>query len=77
MYQHIKMISKGSCETEDWSNGCWKFSFVTTGINYILKYIKNRKLLFDIVIVFYNITVFTVSNKCNLGAQIRDFFQKH
>ncbi len=52
MYQHIKMISKGSYYTEDWSNGCWKFSFVTTWINYILKYIKNRKQLFDIVTVF-------------------------
>jgi len=26
--------------TEDWSNGCGKFSFDITGINYILKYIK-------------------------------------
>ncbi len=23
--QHIGMISEGSCYTEDWSNGCWKF----------------------------------------------------
>jgi len=21
------MISEGSCDTEDWTNGCWKFSF--------------------------------------------------
>ncbi len=34
------MISEGSCDTEDWSNGCWKFSFVNTGIHDILKYIK-------------------------------------
>ncbi len=26
--QHIRMISKGSCDTEDWGNGCWKTSFV-------------------------------------------------
>ncbi len=26
--QHIRMISEGSCDTEDWSNDCWKFSFV-------------------------------------------------
>ncbi len=32
--QHIRMISEGSCDTED-----WKFSFTITGINYILKYI--------------------------------------
>ncbi len=28
------------CDTEDWSNRCWKFSFAITGINYILKYVK-------------------------------------
>ncbi len=38
--QHIRMISEGSCDTEDWSNVCWKISFAITGINYILKYIK-------------------------------------
>ncbi len=31
------MISELSCDTEDGNNG-------VTGINYILKYIKNRKL---------------------------------
>ncbi len=30
------MISEWSCDTEDWSNGCWKFSFAITGINYNL-----------------------------------------
>ncbi len=25
--QHIRMISEWSCETQDWSNGFWKFSF--------------------------------------------------
>ncbi len=25
--KHIRMISKGSCDTEDWSDGCWKSSF--------------------------------------------------
>ncbi len=33
-------ISLLECDTEDWSNGCWKFSFAITGINYILRYIK-------------------------------------
>ncbi len=46
---HIRMIFEGSSDTEDWSNGCWKFSFAITGINYIFKYIKNRKQLFKIV----------------------------
>ncbi len=34
------MISEGSCNTEDWRNGSWIFSFAITGINFILKYIK-------------------------------------
>ncbi len=37
------MISEGSCDSEDWSNGCWKFSFAITEINYILKYVKIEK----------------------------------
>jgi len=28
------MIFEESCDTEDCSNDCWKFSFVNTGINY-------------------------------------------
>ncbi len=34
------MISEGSCDTENWSNGILKISFAITGINDILKYIK-------------------------------------
>ncbi len=33
------MISEGSCDTEDWSNGA-EIQLCFTGINYILKYIK-------------------------------------
>ncbi len=36
--QNIRMISEGSCVSEDWSNCCWKFSFAISRINYILKY---------------------------------------
>ncbi len=25
--QYIRMISEESCDTENWSNGCWIFSF--------------------------------------------------
>ncbi len=35
--QNIRMISKGSCDTKDWSNDYWKFSLAITWINYILK----------------------------------------
>ncbi len=34
------MISEWSRDTEDWSNGFWKFSFVITGMYYIFKYIQ-------------------------------------
>ncbi len=42
------MISEGSCDTEAWSND---------DKNYIH---KNKLQLFKIVIIFHNITVFTV-----------------
>ncbi len=34
--QHIRMISEGSCDDEDWSNDAEHFLCIT-GINYILK----------------------------------------
>ncbi len=36
--------SEASCHTKHWSNGCWKFNFAITEINYILKYIKLGKV---------------------------------
>ncbi len=30
--QHVRMNYEGSGDTQDWSNGSWKFSFVITGI---------------------------------------------
>ncbi len=36
--KHIRMISKGSHDIDDWSNG--KFSFTITGINSISKLIQ-------------------------------------
>ncbi len=37
--QHIRMISEGSRDTEDWSNDAENSALITE-INYILKYIK-------------------------------------
>ncbi len=34
--QHIRMISEGSCDPEDWSNDHWKFNIYIIGINDIL-----------------------------------------
>ncbi len=52
------MISEGSCDTEDWSNVAENSALITE-INYILLY-SNRKQLFEMVIIFHNITVFNV-----------------
>jgi len=46
------VISEGSCDTEDWSNEAEN----TAGINHILLYIH----IFEIVLIFQNITDFTV-----------------
>ncbi len=46
--QHIRKISEGPCDTEDWSNDCWKFSFAITGIKYIFKYIKIENWYFKL-----------------------------
>ncbi len=45
VYQHIIMISEGSCDTEDWSNDA-ENSVLITGINYILKYIQIESCYF-------------------------------
>ncbi len=37
--QHIRMISEGSCDTEDWSNDAENSALITE-INYIFKYIQ-------------------------------------
>ncbi len=37
--QYIRMISEGSCDTEDWSNDATNSALVTA-INYILEYIQ-------------------------------------
>jgi len=36
----LKLISEGSCDTEDWSNDAENTALIT-GINYILKHIQN------------------------------------
>ncbi len=38
--QHIKIIFEALYDTENWSNGYWKFSSAITEINNILQYIK-------------------------------------
>ncbi len=43
--RHIRMISEGSCDTEDWSNDAENSALITE-INYILKYIKTENRFF-------------------------------
>ncbi len=52
--QHIRIISIGSRDTENWSNDCWKLSFCITVMNYILKYIQieNSYLLLLLVLIY-------------------------
>ncbi len=49
------MISKESCDTEDWSNDA-ENSALNTGINYVLKY-KTVDSIYLYLIIFHNITV--------------------
>ncbi len=67
-----EIISEGSCNTRLEKICGWKSSFAITRINYTKlyenSYLKN-------VILFHNITVFTVS-KCSFGEHKR-YFQKH
>ncbi len=52
------MISEGSCDTEDWSNG----NFII-GINYILKYIKITVIVSCNNISQYYFFFFLISKK--------------
>ncbi len=60
--QHIKMISEGSCDTEDWSNDAENSALQIIQINCIVKYITiERKIIFfshTVVIVFLYIYLF-------------------
>ncbi len=46
------MISEVSRDTEDSSNGCWKFSFAITVIKYIWKYIQIENSHFNLSLYF-------------------------
>ncbi len=74
----LLIIIRNVCDTKNWSNGCWKFSFTITEINYIfnkihLKIYWNRKQFFWIEMMFHNITILTNidQNKCNLDEHRR------
>ncbi len=56
--QHIRVISEVSCDTEDWNNGCWKFSFALRNklhfkIHYIYTLIFKKNIFYCINIYQY------------------------
>ncbi len=58
--QHIRMISEGSCDTEDWSNAAENSALITE-INYILLYIRIEDIYFTVLF-----TVFFIKIICTL-----------
>ncbi len=57
--QHIRMISEGSCDIEDYEN-----SALITAINYILTYIHIKNCYFKLII-FDNFSLYFWSHKCS------------
>ncbi len=57
--QNIRMISEGSCDTEDWSNDAENSALHHRNILHFKIY-YNRKWFLYILIIFHNITVFTI-----------------
>ncbi len=53
------MISEGSCDTEDWSNDTEKSALHHRNKLHFKLHIKIEKKIFDIAIIYHNITVFT------------------
>jgi len=51
--RHIRMISEGSCDPEDWSNDAENTALIT--VYYMLKYIQIEN---NFVIIFHNITAY-------------------
>ncbi len=64
------MISEGSCDSEDWSNDAENTSLHRKNEWHFSMY-KNKKQLFENIILFHNNAVFAVffslSNECSLG----------
>ncbi len=72
------MLSEVSCDKEDWSNYTENLAFDTKKKKNVLIY-SNKKRLFYIVIIFYNIDVlFCIFDQINAAlVSIRDYFCKH
>ncbi len=68
--QHIRMISEGSCDTEDWSNDAENSALIITN-NYSLTDITTESSCFKLHF-FHTITILTIfNNKCSCGGQKR------
>jgi len=62
--QHIRMISGGSCDTGDWSNGA--------GLKMQPYHHSTKSIFFFTILQFY-----CIFDQTNAPLSIRDFFQKH
>ncbi len=72
------MISEESCDTEDWSNDA-ENSALHHRNKLHFKIYQNRKLILEIAIIFYNITVFfCIFDQINTALMSRrDFIKKN
>ncbi len=61
--RHIRMISEGSCDAEDWRNNAENW-FAITGVNYILKYIQIVVINCNSIAQYYCL-LDSWSNKCS------------
>ncbi len=74
----MQMISEGSCDTEDWSTGCWNFSIASQEKNYILKYVEwYEQHIKQRCIIFCGIQYTVVSQRNNKLVNNKFRYNKH
>ncbi len=70
--QYIRMISEGSCDTEDWRNDA-ENSALITGINYILKHIQNMHTYLNVLLSISAVLFYCIF--CQINAALVNFFE--
>ncbi len=65
--QLIRMISEGTCDTEDWSNDAENSTLHHRNKLHFTKYSHRKQLL---KIIISNILLYFWTNKCSLGEQL-------
>ncbi len=73
--QYIRMISEGSCDTEDWRNDA-ENSALITGINDIKKIIQNAHTYLNLLFIYLSCTVLlSVFSQKNAAFMQVNFFE--